>query len=95
LTAQAQYTPFENIDSHTGEPFAPTEDQCQIEEHHVQDVSIHCLLRVNLFMLMARLSQYWLMDFYSRVLDQRMSIVGKIKKSDHDGSDQAIIKFSE
>jgi len=30
-------------------------------------------------MLMARLSQYWLMDLYSRVLDQRMSIVGKIK----------------
>ena len=57
LTAQARYAPFENIDSRTGEPFAPTEDQCQIEEHHVQDVSIHCLLRVNCFMLIARLSQ--------------------------------------
>jgi hypothetical protein len=30
-------------------------------------------------MLMARLAQYWLMEFYSRVLDQRMSIIGKIK----------------
>ena len=30
-------------------------------------------------MLMARLAQYWLMDFYSRVLDQRMSIVRKMK----------------
>ncbi len=29
--------------------------------------------------MMARLAQYWLMDFYSRVLDQRMSIVGKIR----------------
>jgi hypothetical protein len=28
---------------------------------------------------MARLLQYWLMDFYLQVLDQRMSIVGKIK----------------
>ena len=30
-------------------------------------------------MLMARVDQYWLMDFYSRVLDQRMSIISKIK----------------
>ncbi len=30
-------------------------------------------------MLMARLAQYLLMDFYSRVLDQRMSIVRKMK----------------
>jgi hypothetical protein len=30
-------------------------------------------------MLMARLAQYWLMDFYSQVLDQRMSIIRKIK----------------
>jgi rRNA processing protein Gar1 len=30
-------------------------------------------------MMMARLAQYWLMDFYSQVLDQRMSIIGKIR----------------
>ena len=42
-------------------------------------VSILCLLRVNCFVLMARLAQYWLMDFCSRVLDQRMSIIGKMK----------------
>ncbi len=30
-------------------------------------------------MLRARLAQYWLMDFYSQVLDQRMSITWKIK----------------
>jgi hypothetical protein len=29
--------------------------------------------------MMARLAQYWLMDFYSRVLDQSMSIIGKIR----------------
>ena len=45
----------------------------------MQGVSISCRLRVNRFMLMARLAQYWLMDFYSRVLDQRMSIIGKIR----------------
>ncbi len=37
------------------------------------------LVRVNHFTMMARLAQYWLMDFYSRVLDQRMSIIGKIR----------------
>ncbi len=30
-------------------------------------------------MLLARVAQYWLMDFYSRVLDQRMSIIGKMR----------------
>jgi hypothetical protein len=45
----------------------------------VQGASIFPHLRVNCFMLMARLAQYWLMDFYSRVLDQRMSIIGKIR----------------
>jgi hypothetical protein len=28
---------------------------------------------------MAQLAQYWLMDFYLQVLDQRMSILQKIK----------------
>jgi hypothetical protein len=36
-------------------------------------------VRVNCFMMMARLAQYWLMNFYSRLLDQRMSIIGKIR----------------
>ncbi len=36
-------------------------------------------LRVNRFMLMSRPAQYWLMDFYSRVLDQRMSAVQKLQ----------------
>jgi hypothetical protein len=50
-----------------------------IEEHQVQGGSIFSHLRVNRFMMMSRLAQYWLMDFYSRVLDQRMSIIGKIR----------------
>ena len=45
----------------------------------MQGASIFPHLRVNRFMLMARLAQYWLMDFYSRVLDQRMSIIGKMR----------------
>ncbi len=57
----------------------PTEDPSQLDKHQVQGVSIRHCLRVNRFMLIARLAQYWLIDFYSRVLDQRMGIIGKIK----------------
>jgi hypothetical protein len=31
MTAQASYTPFQCIDIHTGESFAPTKDHCQVE----------------------------------------------------------------
>ncbi len=65
MTAQASYAPFQCTDVHTGEIFAPTKDQCQVEANHMQGVLICPLLRVNCFMLMAQLAQYWLMDFYS------------------------------
>jgi hypothetical protein len=78
-TAQARYAPVEYVDSCTGQAFAPTEDQSAIEEHQVQGGSIFPHLRVNRFMMMSRLAQHWLMDFYSQVLDQRMSIIGKIR----------------
>ena len=79
MTAQARYPPLQCVDSRTGEPFGPTELQSEIEEHQLQGVLTRRLLRVNYFMLMARMAQYWLVDFYTRVLDQRMSIIGKIK----------------
>ena len=75
MTAQASYAPFQCIDICTGELFAPTKYQCQVEANRVPDVLICHLLRVNHVMLMAQLAQYWLMDFYLRVLDQRMSII--------------------
>jgi hypothetical protein len=56
MTAQAMTAPFESMDSCTGEEFVPTEDLSQIDEHQVQGVSIRRLLRVNRFMLMARLA---------------------------------------
>ena len=79
MTAHAGYAPLQYIDSRTGEPFAPTELQSEVEEHKLQGVLIRCILRVNRFMLLARVAQYWLMDFYSGVLDQRMSIIGKMR----------------
>ena len=78
-TAQASYAPFQCIDICTGELFAPTKDQCQVKANRVQGVSICRLLRVNCFVLLAWLAQYWLMDFHLQVLDQRMSIIRKIK----------------
>jgi len=63
MTAQARYAPIECIDSRTGEAFAPTEDLSEIEEHQVQGASTFPHVRVNCFMMMARLAQYWLMDF--------------------------------
>jgi hypothetical protein len=75
MTAQARYAPFQCIDICIGELFASTKDQCQVEANQLQGVLIHRPLKVNSFMLMARLAQYWLMDFYLRVLDQRMSII--------------------
>jgi hypothetical protein len=68
MTAQASYAPFQCIDIHTRELFAPTEDQCQVKANQVQGVSICCLLKVNCFILMARLAQYWLMIFIRKSL---------------------------
>jgi hypothetical protein len=79
MTTQASYAPFQCIDICTVELFATTEDQCQFKVNRVPGVSVCCLLRVNCVMLMVRLAQYWLMDFYLQVLDQKMSIIRKIK----------------
>jgi hypothetical protein len=78
MTAAAQYA-RECMGGRTGEPFEPTAAQSEIDEHQMQGALIFPLLRVNHFMLMARLSQYWLMNFSSRVLDQIKSIIGKIR----------------
>ena len=79
MTATAAHAPYQCIDSRTGEPFTHTEDAVVVEAYQIHDTLINRSLRVNRFMLLARLAQYWLMDFYSRVLDQRMSIVRKMK----------------
>ncbi len=47
MTAQASYPPFQCIDICTGELFAPTKYQCQVEANRVPDVLICHLLRVN------------------------------------------------
>jgi hypothetical protein len=79
MTATAAHEPYLCIDSQTGEPFALNEDPLEFDVYQVPDISVQRSLQVNCFMLMARLAQYWLMDFYSRVLDQRMRIVRRMK----------------
>jgi len=50
MTAQACYAPVECVDSRTGQAFAPTEDQSEIEEHQMQGASTFPHLRVNRFL---------------------------------------------
>jgi hypothetical protein len=57
MATQASYPPFQCVDICTGELFAPTKDQCQVEANRMPDALICCLLRVNRFMLMVRLAQ--------------------------------------
>ena len=65
MTAAAAHEPYLCIDSQTREPFAANKDPLEVEVYQVPDISVQRSLRVNHFMLMARLAQYWLMNFYS------------------------------
>ena len=79
ITAKADYGPYHFVDSRTGEPFHDSASLDEVNRYKVPGEFISRELRVNRFMLMSRLAQYWLMDFYSRVLDQRMSAVRKLQ----------------
>jgi hypothetical protein len=64
MTAPARYySETQIIDSHIGEPFASDEDVDQVDQHAMQ-ISTCQFLRVNRIMLMFRLAQYWLLDFF-------------------------------
>ncbi len=78
MTARVAHAPYQCIDSRTGEPFTHIEDADVIQVYQVPDTLTNHSLHVNHFMLMARLAQYWLMDLYSRILDQRLSTMRNI-----------------
>ena len=79
MTAPARYySEIQIIDRRTGEPFASDEDVDQVDQHAMQIFTCQ-FLRVNWFMLMFRLAQYWLLDFFSRIHDQRLSIIGQMR----------------
>ena len=79
MTAMAVGPPFEILDSQTEYPFLPNQNSSEIEEHQIEGIAVRRTLRTNRFMLMSRVAQYWLMDFYSRVCDQRLSIIGNMR----------------
>ena len=64
MTAPARYySETQIIDGRIGEPFASDEDVDQVDQHAMQ-ISTCQFMRVNRFMLMFRLAQYWLLDFF-------------------------------
>jgi hypothetical protein len=79
MTAEADFGPYQYVDSRTGEPFVHNADLVEVNRYKVPGEVIRREMRVNRFILMSRLAQYWLMDFYSRVLDQQMSAVRKLQ----------------
>ncbi len=65
MTAPARYySETQIIDSHTREPFASDEDVDQVDQHGMQMTTCQ-FLRVKCFILMFRLAQYWLLDFFT------------------------------
>ncbi len=79
MTAHARYySETQIIDNRTGEPFASDEDVDQVEQHGIQ-VTTCQFLGVNWFILMFRLAQYWLLDFFHIFCDQRLSIIGQMR----------------
>jgi hypothetical protein len=79
MTALAAEPPFKILDCQTGHPFFPNENVSEIEENQIESSAVRQILRTNRFMLMSRVALCWLMDFYSRVCDQRLSIIGNIR----------------
>jgi hypothetical protein len=79
MTAPARYySETQIIDSCTREPFASDEDDDQVDQHGMQLTTCQ-FLRVNWFILMFRLAQYWLLDIFSRICDQRLSIIVQMR----------------
>jgi hypothetical protein len=58
------YSETQIIDSCTGEPCASDEDVDQVVQHGMQ-ISTCQFLRLNQFILMFRLAQNWLLDFFT------------------------------
>jgi hypothetical protein len=50
----------------------------QVDQHGMQITTCQ-FLRVNWFILMFRLAQYWLLDFFPHIRDQRLGIIGQMR----------------
>ncbi len=65
------------IDSNNGKPFASGEDGHQVELHGTSIVMCW-RLRVNWFMMLEQLAQYWLLDLYSQIHDKKLGTIGQL-----------------
>ena len=79
LEALSKHAKTVRIDGRTGEPFSSDCDDSEVEQHGI-DVVMRQLLRVNRHILMDRLSQYWLLDLFSRVRDDRLSVIEQFQE---------------
>ena len=79
LEALSKHAKTVRIDSRTGEPFSSDCDDSDVKQHGI-DVVMRQLLRVNRHILMDRLSQYWLLDLFSRVRDDRLSVIEQFQE---------------
>ncbi len=78
MTALSEDLKLQIIDGRNGKSFASDEDVCQVELHGMS-INIRQHLRVNQFMMMERLAQYWLLDLYSQICDQRLITITQMR----------------
>ena len=77
LTSPSKQLETVSIDCRTGEPFAKDDHGNQAQQHGI-DITLHQHLRVNWYILMHELSQYWMLDLFSCVRDERLSVIDQI-----------------
>ncbi len=78
MTAFSEDYELQIIDSCSGKSLVSDEDVCQVELHGTS-IIICPHLRVNWFIMMERLAQYWLLDLYTHFCDQSLTTVGQLR----------------
>ena len=75
MIAVAKYEGVDIIDRHTGERSVRNSDDIE----NMEEIYGKRYLRINRFMMMSRLAQYWVLDFFSRIRDQRLSVIDQLR----------------
>jgi hypothetical protein len=75
MIALAKYVGVDIIDRRTGERSVRNSNDIE----NMEEIYGQRYLRINRFMMMFRLAQYWVLDFFSRVRDQRLSVIDQLR----------------
>jgi hypothetical protein len=77
MIALAKYEGVDIIDRHTGERSVRNSDDIE----NMEEIYGKRYLRINInrFMMMSRLAQYWVLNFFSRIRDQRLSVIDQLR----------------